>query len=105
MKNFAKLTIVFAIALSMSGCAYVASPLMGAWYTDVKSPVAVTSNTNSSKVGSAGATSILGLVATGDASIDAAAKAAGISTIHHVDQHATNILGIYATYTIFVYGE
>ena len=105
MKNFKKLILIFGTALMLSSCATVRSPLIGVWYTDVKGPVAATSNSNSSKVGSAEATSILGLVATGDASIDAAAKSAGITQIHHVDEHSTSILGLYATYTVLVYGE
>ena len=72
---------------------------------DVKGPVAVTSNSNGTKVGSAKATSYLGWIAMGDASIEAAAKSAGITKIHHVDEHSTNILGIIATYTVLVYGE
>lgn len=92
--------------LLLSSCAGVGSaPLMGGLYADLKAPVAVTSNSGSSKVGTAQATSILGLVATGDASVETAAKSAGITKIHHVDQHVTNILGVYATYTISVYGE
>ena len=89
----------------MSSCAAVKSPLTGVWYTDVKAPLAVTSNANSSKVGSAEASSILGAIATGDASIETAAKSAGITKIHHVDEHSTSVLGIFAKYKIYVYGE
>jgi len=101
-----KLLILSAIVVLFSSCgAYVASPLTGFMYTDVKAPLAVTSNQGSSKVGSAEAQSILGIVATGDASIDAAARAGGITKIHHVDYHATSILGIIATFKVVVYGE
>lgn len=93
------------VAALMSNCAMVKTPLSGFLYTNVKSPVAVTSNSNSSKVGSAQASSILGWVATGDASIEAAAKSAGINKIHHVDEEGTSILGFYATYKVYVYGE
>ncbi len=51
------------------------------------------------------ATSVLGIYASGDASIDAAAKSAGITKIHHVDEQSTNILGFFAKYTVYVYGE
>lgn len=100
---------MFAMTLSavalMSSCATVKSPLSGIWYTDVKAPVAVTGNSTSTKVGSSEATSILGIVAKGDASIDAAAKSAGITKIHHVDEQSTSILGFFAKYKVFVYGE
>lgn len=106
MKKAKLMTVAAAAAFLLSSCgAWVASPVMGGLYTDVQSPVAVTSNSGSSKVGSSEAVSYLGLVATGDASIDAAAKKAGITKIHHVDAKSTNILGLFAKYTIYVYGE
>jgi hypothetical protein len=105
MKVFKKLVIAAGFALMLSSCAIVSSPLSGFVYTDVKSPVAVTDNQNSTKVGTAEATSILGIVATGDASVEAAAKSAGITKIHHVDQHSTGIIGVFAKYKIYVYGE
>jgi hypothetical protein len=56
-------------------------------------------------MGSSSATSILGLVTTGDASIDAAAKAGGITKIHHVDFQMKSILFFYMKATVTVYGE
>jgi len=105
MKAIKKMMAFAGLALFFSSCAIVSSPVTGFVYTDVKSPVAVTDNENSTKVGSAEATSILGIVATGDASVEAAAKSAGITKIHHVDAHSTGVLGIFAKYTIYVYGE
>lgn len=96
--------MVAAVAF-LSSCAMVSAPVMGTIYTDVKAPLAVTSNANSSKVGTSEATSILGIVATGDASIDAAAKSAGITKIHHVDVQSFSVLGIFARFTVYVYGE
>jgi hypothetical protein len=95
------LTLTFAL----SSCSFVAAPIVGGIYTDVKAPLAATSNPVASKVGTAEATSILGIVATGDASVETAAKAAGITEIHHVDAHSTSILGVFAKYKIYVYGE
>ena len=57
------------------------------------------------KVGRSTATNILGLIAFGDATIAAAARAGGITTIHHADSELLNILGIYARHTTIVYGE
>ncbi len=105
IKKMKTLVALVAVVAMMSSCAMVSSPLIGAYYTDVKSPVAVTGNSGSSKVGKAEAKSILGIIATGDASVQAAAQSAGIKKIHHVDQHATSILGIIASYTVYVYGE
>jgi hypothetical protein len=101
-----KKVFILAIAcLFLTSCAFVRSPLSGVLYGDVKSPVTATGNPGSMKVGTAEATSILGIVATGDASIEAAAKAAGITKIHHVDEHAVNYFIFYAKYTVYVYGE
>lgn len=105
VKRIKLFAITIPVVALMSSCAMVKSPITGVWYTEVKAPFAVTSNANSTKVGSAKATSILGAIATGDASIDAAAKSAGITKIHHVDEQAKSILGLYAEYTVFVYGE
>jgi hypothetical protein len=105
MKNFKYLGILAVGAVMLSSCAVVRSPLTGFLYTSMKNPHSVTSNAGASKVGTSEAMSILGIVATGDASIDAAAKAAGITKIHHVDEEATAILGIIAKYKIYVYGE
>lgn len=100
-----KLLALVLIAGFMSSCAMVGAPVTGFIYTDVKAPLAVTSNTGSSKVGTAKMQSILGWVATGDASIEAAAKSAGITKIHHVDYEANSIIGIVASFTVVVYGE
>ncbi len=105
LKKIKTVVALFAIATMMSSCAMVQSPVMATIYTDVKAPVAVTGNSGSSKVGTATAKSILGILATGDASIQAAAQSAGITKIHHVDAHSSAILGIIASYTVYVYGE
>ena len=58
-----------------------------------------------SKVGRATARNILGLVAFGDATVQEAAREAGITTIHHVDAESTRIWFFYSQYTTVVYGE
>lgn len=95
---------LFTIVL-MTSCAQVKAPLTGLLYSDLKTPFAVTGNSGSTKVGTAEAGSILGLVATGDASIETAAKSAGITKVHHVDEHSSCILGIIGKYKVVVYGE
>lgn len=99
---------VFALALTalfFTGCGAVKTPVTGMFYTDVQDGLAVTSNTGSSKVGTAEAKGYLGIIATGDASIQAAAKDAGITRIHHVDYHSKSYVGVYNVYTVIVYGE
>lgn len=103
MKN---LFILLAMVVLLSGCgAYAASPVTGFIYTDLKAPGQATSNPVANKVGTAEVTSILGLVATGDASIQEAAQKANITRISHIDYEVKSILGIYATFTVYVYGE
>ena len=107
MKQIGVLFILVVALSYLSGCiAYVTAPVSGALYTDVKAPVTATaSDTAALKSGSATVTSVLGLVATGDASIEGAAKNGGITKIHHVDYTTKSILGLYAVYTVTVYGE
>ena len=71
----------------------------------VKSPVTVTENPVGSKKGEASTVSVLGWFAVGDASVQKAAKEAGITKISHVDEESTSVLGLFAKYTITVYGE
>jgi hypothetical protein len=94
-----------AISLALGGCAAVRTPVSGSLYLDVKSSESVGTGVVAQKMGSAKATSILGLVGTGDASISTAAKAAGISKVSYVDYHSTNILGLFGTTETIVYGE
>lgn len=93
------------IVVVMSSCAVGKTPIIGAAYTNIKDGLTVTSNTGSSKVGTAKAVGYVGLVATGDASIEAASKQAGITRVQHVDYQTTSILGLYTTYTTIVYGQ
>ena len=101
-----KKIIAFCSAvLLLSSCASVNSPVTGYVYTNTKSPVTVTENPIGSKKGEASAISILGWFALGDASVRKAAKEAGITKISHVDEESTGVLGLFAKYTITVYGE
>ncbi len=100
LTSFALLAVVF-----FSGCA--TSFPRGDFYVGLKFPVAVTNNKlpENVKIGTAECKSVLGLVATGDASIQTACKNGGITVIHHVDWEVENILGIIGTYRCVVYGE
>jgi hypothetical protein len=104
MKNI--LAILF-VTLFLGSCAMTITDTWatGMIYSDIKTGGEVTSNSGSSKVGTGTVQSILGAVAIGDASIESAAKSAGIKKISHIDYYSTNILGVYATVTIYVYGE
>ena len=101
--------LLLPVALSTGGClASAQSPVTGSLFTDARGPVAATANATSPespKTGRAEAVSVLGLIGTGDASIEAAMDDGDISEVHYVDYESENILGIYATYTVVVHGE
>jgi len=94
----------FAASL-LGGCAVVASPTTGFLYTKVQGPITTGNGTNTSKTGQACATNILGLISTGDASIDAAKKAGGITTVSSVDHDSTSILMLYGQFCTVVKGN
>lgn len=111
------LTLTAASSL-MSGCAqmgYTEAPVavpFGGLYQQTKAPLSYkTPFKVSDKVGRA-YTSYIGYPANpalsasvGDASIQTAAKSAGITKIHHIDYARTNILNVFTRIEVFVYGE
>lgn len=101
-----KIILLLSIVLLTSGCATVQSPVNGWLYTDIKSPLALgESNARPNKVGRASVTSYMGLVTTGDASIQSAMKQAGITKIHFIDYESRSFMGVYSEFTAVVYGE
>ncbi len=101
-----KAIVIFTLCalLFVTGCATLYPS--GSIYTNINLPVTVTANSGTAiKVGISQCTSILGAVAIGDASIEAAKKNGGITKVHHVDYGVKNILGIIGTYKTTVYGE
>jgi hypothetical protein len=104
MKKALSLAIVLAVVLA-AGCVMPMGGAVFAPVMDTKSTIEVGDTTvGMSKVGRATAEGIV-FLAKGDASLTAAMEDAGITKIHHVDAEETNILGIYCTKTIVVYGE
>jgi len=90
---------------ALSGCATARSPVTGFFYTDTNSGLGATSNQAGNRVGEACATSILGVVATGDASIEAARRNGGITMISSVDERAKSYVGVWAEYCTIVRGR
>lgn len=97
---------VLALA-ALNGCAMATGGngfAMGGVYSGYKSPGQVGTAADT-KTGEACVSSILGIVATGDASIETAKKAGGITQIAHVDHEQFAVLGIYATSCTIVHGS
>jgi hypothetical protein len=107
-KNVAFIAAVLCAAILLQGCAYVSfsyQPVPGYIFSDVHGPGNISSASVGSKEGTARAESFLGWVATGDASNHAAASNGGISTVSHTDYHAWSILGVYARFDTYAYGD
>ena len=76
------LILGFGAAMFLSACQPVASPLLGMIYNETKYGDTVTSHDAGTKEGKSCATSVLGIVATGDASIQAAKNNGGITVLY-----------------------
>jgi Zn-dependent alcohol dehydrogenase len=92
-------------AVLISGCATASQPVSGLLYSDVQSGLAVSSNQVGNRVGESCASSVLGLVAMGDASIEEARRAGGITEIVSVDSHTKNYAFFYAKHCTVVRGR
>ena len=100
---YLRLIVGILFVIFLAGCA---TPYpMGQIYTNVTLPLDAENAQGSAKMGEAECTSILGLVATGDCSIEMAMKNGGIKEIDHVDWYANSILGIIGKYKVMVYGQ
>lgn len=109
MKNIASLGMIIGLSSLLGACAFgpvAGKPSGGAViYSDVQFNERTEENTVGTKVGTGCTTNILGVYASGDASVANAAKSAGITKIASVDGKATNILTFYSTYCVVVTGE
>ena len=81
-----EITLTVAFIAMLFGCASGMSPVGVGLITDVKGPIMAT-EANGPKTGTACASSILGLINKGDASIAAAKVNGGITTVASADYH------------------
>jgi hypothetical protein len=105
MKNVLIAVFLGFCLLNLTGCMGVASPVMGWAYTEAKYDGVIDDGAAATKTGKACATSILSMVATGDASLETAKVNGGITQIAYVDHSAKNILGIWGEYCTIVKGS
>ena len=107
--HLVKLSLCLMAIVCLSGCMIApVMPPMGAVYHNTRAPLDVDFEKSEygPKTGTASTNCILGLIAWGDASAEAAAKAGGITTIEHADYEYMNILlGIYQRYTTIAHGK
>ena len=105
MHKLVAVPLLLSVLTGCAGAAFIGQGVaIGGLYADATTPVHATPNNLGKKTGEACATSILGIVTTGDASIRAAADAGGIKEIGAVDASIRNILGIVATHCMVVSG-
>jgi len=95
---------LLACALLFVGCAST-GPAGGALFHDIKYGVTATPNAAALKKGQACQNSILGLFSFGDASIDTAKKASGITKVASVDASSWSLLFLYNEYCTIIKGE
>lgn len=87
-----------AAAVMLSGCLY--AHVLTPYDTDLNKTVL------GPKTGKATMYSVLGLVAWGDASTEAAAKEGGLTVVNQMDREFLNVFfGFYTSATTIVYGE
>lgn len=96
--------IIAAGALLSLGCATGLSPVGTGLITDVRGPITATGLTGT-KQGEACAKTIIGLINTGDASIEAAKKAGGITKVASVDYHTVGYYPFMGTTCVIVTGS
>lgn len=106
MKKAAFFIVLLSVCM-LVGCATPYSP--GAWYSKIDVPMCSPDDASGLQIGSKTGTSqmvnYVGVVAIGDASIQAAARNGGISKVKTVDVHYDSILGIINTTITKVTGD
>lgn len=93
MNRMVALAVIVIGLTSLTGCMGVASPAVGAVFTEVSYGDTATMSSAATKEGKACANSYFLIVATGDASITAAKANGKITEVAVVDHTAKNILG------------
>jgi TRL-like protein family len=102
-----KLVTAALLLVALNGCAMASggnAAALGTIYSSYKSPGQLGTAADS-KTGEACISSILGIVATGDGSIETAKKAGGITQISHIDHEQFSVVGVYATSCTIVHGS
>ena len=105
MKNVLIVGFLGFCLLNLTGCMGVATPVAGWAYTEAQWDGVIEDGPAPTKTGKACATSILAMIATGDASLETAKANGGITQVAAVDHSAKNILGIWGEYCTIVKGS
>ena len=108
-KLFAFVALAGLVGAQVTGCAVPnTTHIAGSFFLDVGHEgwvVAHDGKVASTKTGMGTQKGILGIVTTGDGSIEAARKAGELTRISHIDYHGSHILGIIGECSTIAYGE
>lgn len=104
MKKIATIAALSSVAL-LGGCAAGYTPVSVGLITDVKGPITATEHRGTSKTGTACASTIIGLVNSGDASIAAAKTNGDIDTVSTVDFHTKGFYPFFGKTCTIVKGD
>lgn len=99
-----KIALAAGLVTLLSGCATGLSPVSVGLITDVKGPITATT-ASGSKTGTACATTIIGLINKGDASIAAAKANGNIDTIATADYHSKGFYPFFGETCVNVTGN
>ena len=99
-----KLALAAGLVTLLSGCASGLSPVSVGLITDVKGPITATT-ASGNKTGTACATTIIGLINKGDASIAAAQANGNIGTIATADYHTKGFYPFFGETCVNVTGN
>lgn len=109
MKKLMLLAGMAALLMSTGCIGYNAPvvPPVGLLFENVSAPLDADMNVTQvhQKKGTAGSISILWLFAFGDCSTNAAARDGNVQTIHYADYSYMNVIGVYQSFKVSVYGE
>lgn len=98
--------IIVLSSIIFVSCVSRTSPLVGLLVTNVTHSGGVSDDQGGVLQGKAKCKSILGLVSTGDCSIEAAKKAGGITTVSTIDYNTKSyVFGIYQSFEVIVTGK
>ena len=106
MKRISAIVLASLLAFGVAGCLSAPFQPPSGVVSVTKAPLSTEGNWDvGSKKGESSSFSVLGLYASGDCSIAAAARNGGLKKIGHVDYEYVNIIGIWQKATVIAYGE
>ena len=106
MLRISVVVIGLLAAICLSGCLRAPFQPPSGMVAVTKAPLSTEGKWDvGSKSGEASSFSVLGLYASGDCSISAAARNGGLKKIHYVDYEYFNVIGIWQKATVIAHGE